>query len=281
LNNTCAQNYKFEGKERDSETNNDDFGARYYSSAFGRWTSPDWSAIPAPVPYANLSNPQTLNLYAMVSDNPEAFADLDGHGSYAWEQPDLLFYNTDQSEDFRCAGGPSSTCGTSPVAAVQSTSTDGQNQTQNQTLSGPYVADLKSPEMAPLLDLNHKPSQSDVIGNGECVTACKKFSGLEGTSTDQWRAGPQVTTGKDIKPGTAIATFDSNGHYPKGDQPKNSGIFLKKGTNGSIWILDQWPARSGTGQKAHPPQPRELLPDSSRGASNNANAYHVIMVAPR
>ena len=77
--NSCAQNYKFEGKERDTETNNDDFGARYYSSAFGRWTSPDWSAIPVPVPYANLTNPQTLNLYAMVSDNPETFADLDGH----------------------------------------------------------------------------------------------------------------------------------------------------------------------------------------------------------
>ena len=77
--NTCTQNYKFEGKERDTETNNDDFGAGYYSSAFGRWTSPDWSAIPAPVPYANLTNPQTLNLYAMVSDNPETFADLNGH----------------------------------------------------------------------------------------------------------------------------------------------------------------------------------------------------------
>jgi hypothetical protein len=126
-----------------------------------------------------------------------------------------------------------------------------------------------------------RPSQSDVIGNGECVTACKKFSGLEGTSTSQWRAGPQVTTDKDIKPGTAIATFDSNGRYPKGDQPKNSGIYLGRGTNGSIWILDQWPARSGTGQKDHPPQPRELLTDNSRGASNNSNAYHVILVAPR
>ena len=31
------------------------------------------------MPYANLTNPQTLNLYAMVSDNPETFADLDGH----------------------------------------------------------------------------------------------------------------------------------------------------------------------------------------------------------
>lgn len=79
ITNTCTQNYKFEGKERDTETGNDDFGARYYSSRLGRWLSADWSAVPAPVPYANLSNPQTLNLYAMVSDNPETFADLDGH----------------------------------------------------------------------------------------------------------------------------------------------------------------------------------------------------------
>jgi hypothetical protein len=35
--------------------------------------------VPVPVPYANLTNPQTLNLYSMVSDDPESFADLDGH----------------------------------------------------------------------------------------------------------------------------------------------------------------------------------------------------------
>lgn len=33
--NSCSQNYKFEGKERDTETGNDDFGARYYTSRFG------------------------------------------------------------------------------------------------------------------------------------------------------------------------------------------------------------------------------------------------------
>jgi len=79
--NNCpaTNNYKFEGKERDTETGNDDFGARYYSNRFGRWLSADWSAVPAPVPYANLTNPQTLNLYSMVADDPESFADLDGH----------------------------------------------------------------------------------------------------------------------------------------------------------------------------------------------------------
>lgn len=76
---TCSQNYKFQGKERDTETQNDDFGAREYTWRFGRWLSSDWSATPVPVAYANLSNPQTLNLYAMVTDDPESFADLDGH----------------------------------------------------------------------------------------------------------------------------------------------------------------------------------------------------------
>lgn len=78
--NTCTQNaYKFEGKERDSETQNDNFGARYYTWRFGRWLSSDWSTVPVAVPYANLTNPQTLNLYSMVADDPESFADLDGH----------------------------------------------------------------------------------------------------------------------------------------------------------------------------------------------------------
>ena len=83
--NTCTTHYKFEGKERDTETGNDDFGARYYSNRFGRWLSSDWSSVPVAVPYANLTNPQTLNLYSMVSDDPESFADLDGHCERGWD----------------------------------------------------------------------------------------------------------------------------------------------------------------------------------------------------
>ncbi|MGH9685401.1 MAG: RHS repeat domain-containing protein [Candidatus Acidiferrales bacterium] len=71
--------HKFEGHERDGESGLDDFGARFYSSQQGRFMSADWSAVPVAVPYANLTNPQTLNLYAIVRDNPITFADLDGH----------------------------------------------------------------------------------------------------------------------------------------------------------------------------------------------------------
>ena len=70
------------GKERDTETGLDYFGARYYGSNMGRWMSPDWSASPEPVPYAKLDNPQTLNLYGYVQNNPATRFDLDGHQGF-------------------------------------------------------------------------------------------------------------------------------------------------------------------------------------------------------
>jgi RHS repeat-associated protein len=74
-----AQNYKFTGKERDAESGNDYFEARYYSSAMGRFLSPDWSAKEEPVPYATFDDPQSLNLYSYVRNNPLARVDADGH----------------------------------------------------------------------------------------------------------------------------------------------------------------------------------------------------------
>ena len=73
----------FTGKQRDPETGLDDFGARYYSSTQGRWYSPDWDSAQVPVPYADLHNPQTLNLYAYVGGDPTNHADADGHLSNA------------------------------------------------------------------------------------------------------------------------------------------------------------------------------------------------------
>jgi RHS repeat-associated protein len=58
---------------------NDYFGARYFGSSQGRFTAPDWSEKPEPVPYADLADPQTLNLYGYVRNNPMGRADADGH----------------------------------------------------------------------------------------------------------------------------------------------------------------------------------------------------------
>ena len=61
----------------------DFFGARYFSGAQGRFTTPDWSAKPEAVPYATLDNPQSLNLYAYVQNNPLRVPDFDGHGDWS------------------------------------------------------------------------------------------------------------------------------------------------------------------------------------------------------
>ena len=83
ISNTLLQNYKFTGKERDGESNLDDFGARYYSASFGRFMTPDWSARATAVPYAVFGDPQSLNLYDYVRNDPVSRADRDGHFSDA------------------------------------------------------------------------------------------------------------------------------------------------------------------------------------------------------
>jgi RHS repeat-associated protein len=64
---------------RDNETGLDFMEARYFSSAQGRFTIPDWASKEEWIPYATLDDPQSLNLYAYVRNNPVSRFDLDGH----------------------------------------------------------------------------------------------------------------------------------------------------------------------------------------------------------
>lgn len=63
--------HKFTGKERDAESNLDFFGARHYASSLGRFMSPD------PLGGHN-EDPQTLNRYAYVRNNPLSLTDPTG-----------------------------------------------------------------------------------------------------------------------------------------------------------------------------------------------------------
>ena len=53
------------GKERDTESGNDYFGARYYASSMGRWMSPDDS-----LDGAIMELPQTWNKYSYEYNRP-------------------------------------------------------------------------------------------------------------------------------------------------------------------------------------------------------------------
>jgi RHS repeat-associated protein len=66
-----AKWFEYAGKERDLETGLDYFGARYYGSALGRFTSPDPLG-------GSLLDPQTLNRYAYVRNNPLTLTDPTG-----------------------------------------------------------------------------------------------------------------------------------------------------------------------------------------------------------
>ena len=62
---------KFTGQKRDNETGLDYFGARYMSAPQGRFMSPDLLG-------GNIYDPQTLNKYSYVRNNPLRFTDPTG-----------------------------------------------------------------------------------------------------------------------------------------------------------------------------------------------------------
>jgi RHS repeat-associated protein len=76
---------KFTGKERDAETGLDNFGARYFSAAQGRFTSDDPLNIPAlqrlnPKQFSGIiTNPQNWDGYAYSRNNPLRNIDPDGY----------------------------------------------------------------------------------------------------------------------------------------------------------------------------------------------------------
>ncbi|MEW5976654.1 MAG: RHS repeat-associated core domain-containing protein [Acidobacteriota bacterium] len=80
--------HKFTAKERDSESNLDYFGARYFSGAQGRFTSAD-----EPLVDQDVRHPQSWNLYAYVRNNPLRFRDPRGracvsNGNGGWIDDD-------------------------------------------------------------------------------------------------------------------------------------------------------------------------------------------------
>jgi RHS repeat-associated protein len=64
--------YTYTGQESDSETGLMYYGARYYSPVLGRFIQPD-SMLP------NIYDPQSLNRYSYVKNNPLKYTDPSGH----------------------------------------------------------------------------------------------------------------------------------------------------------------------------------------------------------
>jgi RHS repeat-associated protein len=143
------------GKERDSESGLDNFDFRYYASTMGRFMKPDdpfnW----------NESNPQSLNLYGYVGNNPLNRVDPDGH--------DCIYIDNDSGKMTGFSRG------------------DCDNSTEEKANSGVYVNGT--------VDVINENSQDQVTGygaTGDAGTAVvgaitPPGSGLVQQASDSWQ----------------------------------------------------------------------------------------------
>jgi RHS repeat-associated protein len=124
---TIAQGYtgaadavrqKFTQKERDNETRLDYFDARYYSNSQGRFTSADSFG-------GSQLNPQTLNRYSYVQNDPLNFTDPTGNISEPWKMNPLDYLFGPRISEPMCGQGKAKkvklTNGTAPLEGCQGT----------------------------------------------------------------------------------------------------------------------------------------------------------------
>ena len=79
-----STNQRFTGKERDSESGLDYFDTRYLASTMGRFVSPDDGTG------YDSAQPQSLNRYSYVRNNPLRYVDPYGHSTHTAANGDVL-----------------------------------------------------------------------------------------------------------------------------------------------------------------------------------------------
>jgi RHS repeat-associated protein len=185
----------FTGKERDTESGNDYFEARYYSSSMGRFMSPDWSAKEDPVPYATMDDPQTLNLYSYVQNNPLWKPDVDGHGPATFVWTAKVSRNSgDHQTEAKIEGGLGKVAvgiglvGTAAVGDVPG-STAGALLVVNAVLGGVSTA------VSGATDVLGAATHTDVSEGQEVLSATQNIPGLVTTAaTGNLKAGDAAAT---------------------------------------------------------------------------------------
>lgn len=108
------------------------------------------------------------------------------------------------------------------------------------------------------------------VGDGECVALVKKAAGAPALTKD-WKKGDLVKDGKNIKKGTAIATFDGDKYSG------HAALYLSQDKDG-IQVVDQWAERKDGDKvirKAQPPHRRTIRWDG-KGVSDNGSLFYVV-----
>jgi RHS repeat-associated protein len=218
----------FTGKERDTESGLDYFGARYYASGAGRFMFPDWSVQEEPVPYAKLDNPQSLNLYSYVLNNPLSDTDADGHDPF-------------QKQAGSC-GVASNECGGADANHKTPSAGDAGSQAQQQS---PYQAGNREPNLVyhETAALRPIPGESD---DGDLhdarVDAANVYNNVTNKSAFQDYGTLSAREQKDLAggyPPGVRACNDSvdavNEAAHSADPTNGSRHFFEPGTTDRVW----------------------------------------------
>jgi RHS repeat-associated protein len=251
--------YKFTGKERDTESGLDNFGARYNASTIGRFMSPD------PVG-GHTEDPQTLNRYAYVRNSPLNLTDPTGLDFYlkcqSSDNSGCTQVQIDPNNNSRTwvqadQNGSATIITSDSIRAGQNTATLDENGVQiNGNNQGIYFDNPTSHSAdANGNDVNNNPLNLAGSGNlqdfnfhidsncgGSCWTAGKwTFSGraFSGISDLLDQRGAFNIPGED-----AVA-FLGYGAHPYTTQhrfggPLNSLIFRCRTTSRALYPLIRW-----------------------------------------
>ena len=218
--------YKFTGKERDLESGLDFFGARYYSSQYARFMIPDWAASPTAVPYADFGDPQSLNLYTYVGNNPITRFDIDGH---CWPVSDCVtkFQNAIDSAHQKVANALAS----SENALVAT--------------AGPKLADAVASKLKAAAD---KFRAGEAIG--ACIDTCNGVQTANAVSQDLNRTAGLVLTAAGVIAMTGAGDENSgskDGAASQGDGDDETGSSANSPTRqkSSATLRKEWSAKEG------------------------------------
>lgn len=111
------------------------------------------------------------------------------------------------------------------------------------------------------------------LENEECVALIRRYTSAPHTAA--WKQGIPVMGNKNIRPGTAIATFEK-GRYPARPDHKHAAFYLGQVSTG-IWVIDQWPGSTKKKISRRFIERKEIFDDGTCfKPSDNCFAFSVI-----
>ena len=167
-----ATEHHFTSKERDIESGNDYFEARYYASSMGRFLSPD----PSGLYYADPNNPQSFNLYSYALNNPLKF--VDPTGLYCtYFKTDFGNSNDVQSVDNNSSFGECSQTG-GQWTEVSSVQVNASDNTDNSLTTTSTSTNTQLPQVQP--QTQTPPVVQGQLPSSQTVTCVGIGRGLQG-----------------------------------------------------------------------------------------------------